>query len=248
MWWWKVVELLALIRQKPACIASCLAPMPPSPKPHLYHPDNELRRHQVFCDCTETLNSIRMDPFSIPITPVTPPHVEVDSSLLTITDSNTIDVPVPEVRALTEERFNNFNLDDVTHVVIEITYSRQTQIFRSIGYQYDWNLPAPFWNFLGRIAAKGVFDDRVELENLNFCAVGRREFVAYTTSAWTAAVEARKAAGEAERPPLNATEVKFKKPQPGQPIEMTWAPARALITTSVARMKHCDDHSDEPAD
>jgi hypothetical protein len=97
----------------------------------------------------------------------------------------------------------------------------------------------PFWNYLGRIIAKGIFDDQLELENLNCSAVGRREFVAYTTSAWTAAVEARKAAGDAERPPLKVIEVKFKKPQPGQPIEMTWTPARALITTRVARMKRC---------
>ncbi|KAH6628497.1 hypothetical protein F5144DRAFT_549791 [Chaetomium tenue] len=171
-----------------------------------------------------------MDPFSIPITPVAAPHIEVDPSLSTITQGEAIDTPVPEVRALTEERFNNFELDGVTHV---------THVFRSIGVQYDWNLPLPFWNYLGRIVAKGVFDDRLELENLNCSAVGRREFVAYTTSAWKAAVEARKAAGEAERPPLNVIEVKFKKPQPGQPIEMTWTPARALISTRVARMKRC---------
>ncbi|EAQ89785.1 predicted protein [Chaetomium globosum CBS 148.51] len=149
-----------------------------------------------------------MDPFSIPITPVAAPHIEVDPSLRTVTQGDAIDAPVPEV-------------------------------FRSIGFQYDWNLPLPFWNYLGRIVAKGVFNDQLELENLNCSAVGRREFVAYTTSAWKAAVEARKAAGEAERPPLNVIEVKFKKPQPGQPIEMTWTPARALISTRVARMKRC---------
>ncbi|KAK3298391.1 uncharacterized protein B0H64DRAFT_415127 [Chaetomium fimeti] len=151
-----------------------------------------------------------MDPFSIPITPVTRPHVEVDPSLLIITNGDIIDTPVPE-----------------------------TQIFHSIGYQYDWNLPVPFWNFLGRIVAKGVFDDQTELEYLNTCAVGRREFIAYTTAAWAAAVDARKAAGEAEQPPFTVIEVKFKRPEAGQPIEMTWAPARALITTRVARMRRC---------
>lgn len=50
----------------------------------------------------------------------------------------------------------------------------------------------PFWDYLGRIVAKGVFDDQLELENLNYSAVDRREFVAYTTSAWVAAVKARK--------------------------------------------------------
>jgi hypothetical protein len=60
-----------------------------------------------------------MDPMSIPITPVTAPHIEVDPSLRTITQGDTIDTPVPEVRALTEDRFNDFGLDSVTHVVIE---------------------------------------------------------------------------------------------------------------------------------
>lgn len=60
-----------------------------------------------------------MDPFSIPITPVAAPHIEVDPSLRTVTQGDAIDAPVPEVRALTEERFNNFDLDGITHVVIE---------------------------------------------------------------------------------------------------------------------------------
>jgi hypothetical protein len=60
-----------------------------------------------------------MDPFRIPITPVTRPHVEIDLSLRTITNGDAIDTPVPEARALTEERFNNFSRDGVTHVVIE---------------------------------------------------------------------------------------------------------------------------------
>ncbi len=86
--------------------------------------------------------------------------------------------------------------------------------------------------------AKGVCGDNTELRELNFVAVGRREFVAYTTSAWRTAVEAEKAAGRTERPPLNVIEVNFKKPQPGQPLEVTWAPARALIAAQVGRMTH----------
>ena len=105
-----------------------------------------------------------------------------------------------------------------------VTISRQTQIFKCIGYQYDWDFPSPFWDFLGRIVAKAIFDDQVDLKELNFVAVGRREFVAYTTSTWRAAANPQKAAGVAGLeglPPPNVIEVNFKKPQPGQPMEVT---------------------------
>ena len=83
---------------------------------------------------------------------------------------------------------------------------------------------------------KTLFDNKAELRELNFVALGRREFIAYTTSMWTAAVEAEKAAGMAKLPTLSAIEVNFKKPQPGQPLEMIWAPARGLIT---AKIRQC---------
>ncbi len=117
-----------------------------------------------------------------------------------------------------------------------VTITRQTQIFKSIGYQYDWNVPSPFWDFLGRMAAKAVFDDKVELKELNFVAIRRREFIAYTTSTWKAAAETQKAAGKTGMegmPPLNVVEVNFKKPQPGKPIKVTWTPARALFTSKI---------------
>jgi hypothetical protein len=113
-----------------------------------------------------------------------------------------------------------------------VTTSRQTDIFQYIGYQYSWDYPEPFWHFLGKILVNALFDSKAELRELNYVAVGRREFITYTTSMWTAAVEAEKTAGTllmAELPPLSVTEVNFKKPQPGQPLEMTWAPARGLI-------------------
>ena len=56
---------------------------------------------------------------------------------------------------------------------------------------------------------------------------------------WRAAVEAEKAAGRAEKPLLSVIEVNFKKPQPGQSLEMTWAPSRGLIAAQVGRMTHC---------
>lgn len=117
-----------------------------------------------------------------------------------------------------------------------VTISRQTDIFRHVGYLYDWDYPGPFWHFLGKMAAKAIFDDKAELRIFKFVAVGRREFIAYTTSMWMAAVEAGKTAGVAELPPLNVIEVTFKKPQPGKPLEMNWAPARGLFT---AKIRQC---------
>jgi hypothetical protein len=64
-----------------------------------------------------------MDPFDIPIEPIRPPHVEVDTSLRTITrgvgDRAAIDAPVPEVRAITQAHLDTFDRNGVTHVVIQ---------------------------------------------------------------------------------------------------------------------------------
>jgi hypothetical protein len=55
--------------------------------------------------------------------PPSPPEVPVDPSLRTITlgvpDDAAIDAPVPEARATTEERFQDFDLISITHVVIQ---------------------------------------------------------------------------------------------------------------------------------
>jgi len=88
------------------------------------------------------------------------------------------------------------------------------------------------------MVAKGVFDDKTEVRELNYCAIRRREFIGYTTTFWGPAVEAEREPGKA-RPPVSAIEVNFKKPQPGQPLKMMWAPARPLIAAKVGQMKHC---------
>ncbi|KAM7214608.1 hypothetical protein V8F06_010007 [Rhypophila decipiens] len=137
-----------------------------------------------------------------------------------------IEATVPEVQAMTEERFEGvLEKDHITHV---------KQIFKSVGYHYDWNFPGPYWCFLGKMAAKALFDgDEAELEVLNYIPVGRREFIAYTTSRWRAST----AGGVTELPPLNVIEVNFKKPLPGKPLEMFWTPARGMITTRIRRCK-----------
>ncbi|KAK4134631.1 hypothetical protein BT67DRAFT_496418, partial [Trichocladium antarcticum] len=190
--------------------------------------------------------------YQVPLYYGAKPYITTDPSLRTITRGvhtrAAIDAPVPEVHATTQEHLNNFEKSSVTHVVIQVTISRQTQIFKSIGYQYDWDLPSPFWDFLGRIVSKAIFDDQVDLTELNFVAIGRQEFIAYTTSAWRAAANAQKAAGVAGLvglPPPNVIEVNFKKPQPGQPMEVTWAPARALFT---AKIREWNERAGRPLD
>ncbi|KAK4041341.1 hypothetical protein C8A01DRAFT_45492 [Parachaetomium inaequale] len=176
-----------------------------------------------------------MDPFDIPIEPIRPPHIEVDPSLRTITRGvpkrAAIDAPVPEVHATTQEHLDNFKRNAVTHVVIQVTISRQIQIFKYIGYQYDWNVPSPFWDFLGRIAAKAIFNDQVHLNELNFVTIGRRK--------------AAGVSGLEGLPPLSVIEVNFKKPQPGQPIEVAWVPARALFT---AKIRQWNERAGKPLD
>ncbi|KAL2190525.1 hypothetical protein L209DRAFT_750636 [Thermothelomyces heterothallicus CBS 203.75] len=195
-----------------------------------------------------------------PIVPPIPSKIRVDDRSLRpitlgVSNDAAIDAPVPEVRATTtDQRCKDFDMNRTTHVVIQVTISRQMDIFRCIGYQYDWNYPGPFWHFLGKMVAKAVFDSKTELRELNFVAVGRREFVAFTTSMWRAAEEAKKeaeqkadeeggkavpnktAAEAAELPPLSVIEVNFKKPQPGKPFELAWAPARGLFT---AKIREC---------
>jgi hypothetical protein len=72
-----------------------------------------------------------------------------------------------------------------------VSVTKQQDIFRRVGYQYNWNFPGPFWHFLGKIAAKALFNDDIQLDVLNYFPLGRREFIGYTTPMWTAAVKAR---------------------------------------------------------
>ncbi|KAK4115524.1 hypothetical protein N656DRAFT_775412 [Canariomyces notabilis] len=157
-----------------------------------------------------------------------------------------IDAPVPEVCATMEERFKNYDMDRVTHVVIQSVHQSTDSDFPVHRLPIRLGLSRPFWHFLGKMVAKAVYDDETELRELNFVAIGRREFVAFTTSMWRAAeepearTEAQNEGDKAETmpqatelPPLNVIEVNFKKPQPGQPIELAWTPARGLFTAKI---------------
>lgn len=63
------------------------------------------------------------------------------------------------------------------------------------------------------------------MKDLNFIAIGRREFISNTTSAWKSAADEQKVAelaGLEGMPPPNVIEATFNKPQPGQPTEVKW--------------------------
>ncbi|KAK4108737.1 hypothetical protein N656DRAFT_783990 [Canariomyces notabilis] len=180
-----------------------------------------------------------------PPVPPRAPKISVDPSLRTLTvgpngvpndDDAAIEAPVPDVQATTEECFKDFDTNSITHVVIQVSISKQQQIFHQIGYQYTWNFPFPFWHFLGKMVVKALYNDQrdnTELQILSFTAIKNHEFVAFTTSAWRAANTARKAAGVTELPPLNVIEVSFMKPQPGQRLQISWQPARGVFTGRV---------------
>jgi hypothetical protein len=118
-----------------------------------------------------------------------------------------------------------------------VSITRQQDIFRHVGYQYNWNFLGPFWHFLGKIVAKALFNNDIQLDVLNYFSLGRREFAGYTTPMWTAAVKARQADGLTEPLPLNVIETSFKKPVPAQPLEMSWAPARSRILIQIERCR-----------
>lgn len=99
------------------------------------------------------------------------------------------------------------------------------------------------------MVAKGLFDGKTQLQEFNFMAIRRREFIAFTTSMWREAggptwppQHRRSADPEAGRkpldelPPFNVIEVNFNRPQPKKPMEFTWMPARALFA---AKIKEC---------
>lgn len=118
-----------------------------------------------------------------------------------------------------------------------MSISRQQEIFRYVGYHYDWNFPGPYWYFLGKLAAKALYNDGVKLDVLNYVPLGRREFIAYTTPTWAAAVKANEAEGVTELPPLNVVELNFKKPAANEPLDIFWAPVRNLIIAHIRRCK-----------
>ena len=101
---------------------------------------------------------------------------------------------------------------------------------QSVGVEYDYDFPTPFWYYHGKVVAKAIYGNEKQLRLLNCSRVQTREFISFTNATFAD----RKAAGTAM--PLNVVEVDILKPKPGEPLEIFWKPARGVITQ---RVKYC---------
>ena len=110
-----------------------------------------------------------------------------------------------------------------------VSDARQQQVFALMGIRHDYNLPFPFWFFLGKIISKALFQNENLLEVINFVRVRDREFVGYICKGHV------NQAQDGEK--FSVVEVSFKRPQPGQPIEVFWKPAGALI---IQKIEECE--------
>ncbi|KAF2468563.1 uncharacterized protein BDR25DRAFT_290316 [Lindgomyces ingoldianus] len=142
----------------------------------------------------------------------------------TLPDCDAITVPVPSVSITTEDRFIALSKTDITHIVIQLTDRRLDSIMESVGVQYEFNKPWPFWFFIGKIVSKAFFNNDQQLEWLNTVRIRTREFIAFTNAG-------RKETDSNQK--LQVIEVDFAKPQPGKELELFWKPARGLISQKV---------------
>ncbi|KAJ3549236.1 hypothetical protein NM208_g613 [Fusarium decemcellulare] len=132
---------------------------------------------------------------------------------------------IPSLQLLGENRFHDFDMRSVSHVVLQISQGRQQQVFRQIGVEYDWDNPFPFWHFLGRMLSKAMFNDDSLLALLNYVPVNNYEFVGYVN---------RDRIGEQEdKDQLNVIEVHLKRPEPNEPIQIHWKPGRGLVIQKI---------------
>jgi hypothetical protein len=99
------------------------------------------------------------------------------------------------------------------------------------GIPYVFNIPWPFWFFIGKIVSKAFFSDEGRLEWLNAVRVRTREFIAFTNTQTN--IVSNKDKSNIERAKLQVVEVEFSKPQPGESLKLFWKPARAIISQKV---------------
>ncbi|KAM5350278.1 hypothetical protein ACJ41O_006783 [Fusarium nematophilum] len=131
-------------------------------------------------------------------------------------------LPAAQLRG--EDRLANFDLKAITHVVLQVSDARQQQVFSRIGIKHDYNYPYPFWYFLGKIIAKALFEEERLFEILSFVRVRDREFVGYIR---------KDLANKDDQPKPNVVEVDIKRPQPNEPLQIFWKPARGLIVQKI---------------
>ncbi len=95
--------------------------------------------------------------------------------------------------------------------------------------RYNYDFPYAFWFFLGKIASKPLFQNESQLEILSFVRVRNREFVGH----------ANKHRDVSRDQTLNVVEVDLQKPQPNEPVQIFWKPARGIIIGKIKQCKFC---------
>ncbi|KAJ3521748.1 hypothetical protein NM208_g13152 [Fusarium decemcellulare] len=133
---------------------------------------------------------------------------------------------VPDVQLQCEDRYASFDLKSVSHVVLQISLGRQQRVFTQIGVKYDWNFPFPFWFFLGKMLSKALFGDDSLLEILNCVHMKQYEFVGYVN-------KDRVVDDDKDIETVKVIDVYIKRPQPGQPIQIFWKPARGIVVQKI---------------
>ncbi|OAA45794.1 hypothetical protein BBO_03435 [Beauveria brongniartii RCEF 3172] len=133
---------------------------------------------------------------------------------------------VPDMTPINQDKLTDLHLSHVSHVshvVLIISLDRQEQIMRQVGVRYDSMRPFPFWHFIGKIVSRALFGRDDGLEVMNYIAVRRTEYVAFTTR--------RCLDGEITH--VNVVEVTFERPQPGSLMQCVWKPAGQLVVSKI---------------
>ncbi|RAL01111.1 uncharacterized protein BO80DRAFT_455224 [Aspergillus ibericus CBS 121593] len=78
----------------------------------------------------------------------------------TLPDDRAITVPVPAVNLTVEDRFQNFEVSEISHVVVQLSDKRLDSIMQSCAsLTYNFDKPWPFWFFIGKTLSKVFFEN-----------------------------------------------------------------------------------------
>ncbi|KAF5680506.1 hypothetical protein FCIRC_5824 [Fusarium circinatum] len=156
------------------------------------------------------------------------PHLELVNGQVPYREA-VVSWKLPKVLLLGEDSYiDSFELDCVTHVVLQVSDARQRQVFAQIGVQHDYNYPFPFWHFLGKMISQALFENETSLEILSLTRVNDREFVGF---------ENKNHPKGNNSTDINVIEVSLKRPQLNEPMEIFWRPARGII---IQRLRECE--------
>ncbi|KGO64041.1 hypothetical protein PITC_012780 [Penicillium italicum] len=142
---------------------------------------------------------------------------------------NVITASLPALEVQREDKFKDYNLSDITHVVVHLSDTTIKNI-RSImdsnadtSYKYE---NEDLSEILGKMLSLSIFGNENQLECLDTERVGRRKFVAYTN------IEKKEKQDQSQNPShgkLQVIEVMFMRTNPRETLKIFWRPARAIV-------------------